>query len=221
VACDLGSYEAARPHLKEALNLSQAIGDREGEGVCLNNLGIMAHDLGHLRQSRDFLLQGLAICRKIGFRTTEGTILNELGLVDLDLGNFAKAIARFEQALALRLELGQGHYVVEDQAGLALASLATGEQSEAQFYIEQVLAYLEVDPDLSGAERPLQVYLVCYQVLRAGQDDRATLILERAYQLLQQRATKIADEDLQASLLCNVPAHREIVLQYEANRTPL
>jgi tetratricopeptide (TPR) repeat protein len=219
VACDLGSYELARPHLQRALHLYQAIGDRKGEAVCFNNLGIMAHDLGDHAQARDYLQRGLAICRAIGFRTGEGTILNELGLVAFDLGFFAKARASFDQAMTLRSELGQAHYVVEDQAGLALVSLAMGERAEARSYLEQVLAYLEGDPGLSGAERPLNVHLVCYKVLRALKDERATPVLERAYQLLREYAAKIVDEATRTSLLRNVPAHREIVLQYEAGKS--
>ena len=218
VGCDLGSYDVARPRLQQALRLYQEIGNREGEGVCFNNLGIMAHDLGDLAQARDYLQGGLAICREIGFRTVEGTILNELGLVAFDLGHYSEARANFDQAMALRLELGQAHYVVEDQAGLALTILAMGEEAEARFYLEQVLACLEGDPGLSGAERPLHVHLVCYQVLHAERDERAAPVLERAYRLLQERAAKIADEATRISLLNNVPTHREIVLQYEVSK---
>jgi predicted ATPase/class 3 adenylate cyclase len=215
VACDQGRYEVAMPHLQRALPLYQAIGNREGEAVCFNNLGIMAHDLADLAQAQEYLQKGLAICREIGFRTVEGTILNELGHVVFDLGNIAGARASFDQALALRLELDQAHYVVEDQAGLALVSLAIGEEAKARFFIEKVLAYLEVDPGLSGVERPLLVHLICFQVLHAGGDERATLVLGGAYRLLQERAAKIMDEATRNSLLNNVPAHREIVLQYE------
>ncbi len=148
VACDLGRYKQAKPHLEQALHLYQTIGDREGESVCFNNLGIMASDLGDHAQAQDYLQKGLTICREIGFRTTEGTILNELGLVAFNLGLFAEAYARFDQAMALRLELDQAHYIVEDRAGLAQAKMAMGDEAGATYFIEQVLAYLADDPNL-------------------------------------------------------------------------
>jgi predicted ATPase len=217
IACDIGHYAAAQPHLQKALQLYQDIGDREGAGVCLNNLGIMAHDLQDYHLARDYLLQGLAICRKIGFRTVEGTILNELGLVESDLGYLDRATASLQQAMDLRSELGQYYYVVEDQAGLALVNLLQDRLGEALAYIGEVLAYLENDPNLSGAERPLNVHMICYQVLSAAHDKQAAPVLERAYHLLQERASHIAEQTTRTAFLNQVPAHREIMLQYKAS----
>jgi hypothetical protein len=42
--------------------------------------------------------------------------------------------------------------------------------------------------------------------------------LTTAYQLLQEQAAEISDVDLRDSTLKNVPAHREIVREFEASQ---
>jgi hypothetical protein len=69
---------------------------------------------------------------------------------------------------------------------------------------------------LDGTYEPFRIRLTCYQVLRANEDARAEQVLGTAYQLLQERAAGIEDENLWHSFLEKVPAHRELV--HEAER---
>ena len=55
------------------------------------------------------------------------------------------------------------------------------------------------------------MYLSCYRVLSAGQDERARSLLHTAYHMLQERAGKLEDLALRRSFLNKVAAHREIV----------
>jgi len=49
---------------------------------------------------------------------------------------------------------------------------------------------------------------------------RAEMVLEEAYNMLQERAAKIDDEELRRSYLENVAAHREILCEWRsAKRT--
>jgi hypothetical protein len=77
------------------------------------------------------------------------------------------------------------------------------------------LDHQKVNPSLDGAEEPFWVFLSCFQILRAVKDQRAQAILETAYHQLQDRAAQLTDADLQRSFLENVPAHWEIVREYE------
>ncbi|MCP4536305.1 MAG: hypothetical protein GY832_04090 [Chloroflexi bacterium] len=58
--------------------------------------------------------------------------------------------------------------------------------------------------------------MTCYRVLRAGLDPRAETMLNTAHTLLQEQAAKITDPELCRSYLENVPAHREIVCEWQA-----
>ncbi len=67
---------------------------------------------------------------------------------------------------------------------------------------------------MNGTNEPLRIYLTCYRVLRANCDARVDEVLNTGYRLLQERAAKIDDEALRSSYLENVPAHREILAEF-------
>ena len=65
-------------------------------------------------------------------------------------------------------------------------------------------------PGLEGTNDPLWIYLTCYKVLKAIQDQRADNVLKRAQSLLREQASKIEDPDLNYSFLNNVETNRDI-----------
>jgi tetratricopeptide (TPR) repeat protein len=71
----LGQYERAIDHH----TLSREIGDRDGEGKSLANLGITYHSLGQYDHAIDNHKKALAIHRDIGDRRSEGEDLGSLG----------------------------------------------------------------------------------------------------------------------------------------------
>lgn len=95
-------------------------------------------------------------------------------------------------------------------AGLARVSLAQGNPAQARAHIEAILSYLETHT-LDRIYDTFQVYLTCYQVLKANRDSRAQDILATAHHLLLERAAKITDERVRRSFLENVLVHREIL----------
>ena len=100
--------------------------------------------------------------------------------------------------------------------GLSTIALAEGDQTQAQRHTAELLHGLEADQRVRFC-LGLGPHLVCYRVLRASGDPRASEILEQAYRLLQERAHKIEDEELRRSYLENVAANREIASEW-ANR---
>jgi hypothetical protein len=61
------------------------------------------------------------------------------------------------------------------------------------------------------------VALVCYRVLQAANDLRASQVLAEAYQQLLTLAATIDDDALRKSFLGNVVVNREIVAEYTAH----
>ena len=106
--------------------------------------------------------------------------------------------------------MGQHHMTTEPLAGLARVYLDQDNLNEAQANVEEILDYLK-SHTIEGTKEPFRIYLTCYQVLKANQDPRAEEILETMNKLLQERASKIDDEDLHNSYLENVAVHREII----------
>jgi hypothetical protein len=126
------------------------------------------------------------------------------------LGQFTEAAEAYQQALGLWQDAGQREKAMEPLAGLAWVSLAQGNQTPAKAYVEKVLHHLETGT-LDGTLEPFRIYLTCYRVLQANGDPRSRELLDTAYNLLQERAAKISDEDLRHSFLENMANHREIL----------
>jgi predicted ATPase len=215
VARSQGDYAAARSYYDRRLRICRAIGDRQGETIALANLSLVAHTLGDDQVARDHAQEMLRIAQGIGHRSNQGYALNNLGHALAGLNRLAEAAEIYRQAVALRHELGEHFLAVESLAGLARVSLVEGNLAEAQAQVEEILAYLDTG-SLEGTDEPLRIYLTCYDVLKAGRKPRAQEVLARAYDLLQQWANRIADEDLRRSLLKNVRVHRRIVDEYQA-----
>jgi tetratricopeptide (TPR) repeat protein len=163
--------------------------------------------------------QALALAQETGERYLQANVLTALGHCLEALGRLAEARAAYQEALSLRREMGHPHEATEAQAGLARVCLAGGDPVRATGHVEDILTYLE-SGTLEGTEHPLLVYLSCYRVLQAMDDPRARKVIDEAYQLLQDIATKITDEDLRHSFLQNVAAHREIASAHDRRDHP-
>jgi hypothetical protein len=122
----------------------------------------------------------------------------------VSLERLTEAVAAYEQAVALRHELKHPLLATEPLAGLAQIAFKQREMAQALAHVEEILNQIQTDPFLSGASEPFLVYLVCYQVLSAAADPRATTLLARAYRCCM-NASRIADEVLR-SFLENVAA---------------
>jgi hypothetical protein len=71
------------------------------------------------------------------------------------------------------------------------------------------------DHTLDGTYEPFRIYLTCVRVLQAHGDVRAAAVRRTAHSLLQERAAGIEDERLRRSFLENVPAHRDLIAEFE------
>jgi predicted ATPase len=213
ISRQLGDYSGARAYSEQALRVLREIGQRQREGLTLSNLGLLSHHLGDDEAAREYGQQALVAAQNLGDRDIQGHALTHLGHALTGLDHLAKAAEAYQQALDIRRELGQPHLATEPLAGLARVSVAQGDLTQAQAHVEEILAYLETGT-LGGTNEPFRVYLTCYRVLRANQAPRAQAVLNTAYNLLQERAAKISDEELRRSFLENVAAHRQIVSEF-------
>jgi adenylate cyclase len=209
----LGDYSKSRAFYQQSLQLFREIGDRQGESEGLYYLSLLCHQLGDDESAREHGQQALVIAQDLGDRSSQGYALTYLGHALAGLHHLPEAADAYQQALVLRQESDLHHLAMEPLAGLARVSLAQADLTQAQAYVEQILSYLDGNT-LYGTAEPLRVYLTCYQVLDAVGDPRARTILTTAYQLLQEQAAEIGDEDLRDSFLKNVPAHREILSEF-------
>jgi predicted ATPase/class 3 adenylate cyclase len=208
-------YAEAVKHFEQALHIARAIGDRQTEGSILSGLALVFHHLGDYEAVHKYSSQVVDIAREVGDRSTEGEALTHLGHALAGLGQLLEeATEAYWQGLTIRRGLGEENMAMETLAGLARVCLAQGDVVQAREHVDEVLCYLETG-SLDGTYEPFRVYLTCYRVLEADGDARAGEVLATAYDLLQERAAKIEDEEMRRSFLENVDAHRELVAAWK------
>jgi hypothetical protein len=106
------------------------------------------------------------------------------------------------------------HLAIEPTASLAQCALLQGDMSTALTITAGILEQFSRGLSLDGTEEPLRVSLICYQVLDAANDLRATHVLASAHVELQSRALKISNESRRESYLLRVPFHAMIINQF-------
>jgi tetratricopeptide (TPR) repeat protein len=208
-----GDYTTAKTYYGQALSTHHETSSRESEARVLNSMSLLFHHLDDDETACEYGQQALHIARELDLLLLQAAASTHIGHALAGLGQLTEAADAYRQALDLRRELDQLHLATEPLAGLARVSLTQADLVQAYTYVEEILGHLEKG-SLVGTEEPCQVYLTCYWVLKASRDPRASAILETAHCFLQERAAKIADQELRRSFLENVAAHREIVSEW-------
>ncbi|MFN2135599.1 MAG: ATP-binding protein [Candidatus Promineifilaceae bacterium] len=181
-----GDYATASTYFEQSLTICREVGDRRWEGICLINFGNVAYCQQKYRSAANYYDQGLAICLEIGDQYIAGIALNLLGMLALRQNRLEQAVSHLQQALSIHQELNQAHYLVEDWVGLAEVAFFDGDRSKSEEYLEQILAYLQENPTLVGAEMPMRAFHMTWELLVAlEQADQARRVLTLAVQLMQ------------------------------------
>lgn len=201
----LGDHGQAQEYIEQSLRISREIDAPFSECRALVALGMVGQCWGHYDQARRSLEEALRLSREIGARELECGALHCLGSLDMDLGNFMAAKTTHEEELAI------WERDMLSLAGLAGAALALGELDEAQALVAEILADLDAGESPDGFLKPLWVYLICYRVLEAAREPRASEILAAGYRLLMENADRTPDETMRCSYLEHVPWNREIM----------
>src|SRR6266516_264062 len=100
-----GNESEQQQFYERALLINREVGDRQGEGSTLNNLGRVFDDLGEHTKAKAVFEQALYIFRELGRLRGEGWTLNNLGKTCDALGEKEQARQYLEQALTIRREV--------------------------------------------------------------------------------------------------------------------
>jgi tetratricopeptide (TPR) repeat protein len=214
----LGDYTRAKQYYTQGMEIFDELGIRWYQGQNLAFQSLLYHHLGDNQTARQLSQQGLEIAREIGDRLAEGWLLNSLGHALASLGAFEQAAEAYQQALSIRQEQGDRQKAADSLAGLARLGLKQGNLASASQHVEEILR-IESQAGLAGTTEPLRVYLTCYRVLEACQDERAGELLKRTYAELEARKASIQDEALERSFMENVAANRELIAAYHARQS--
>ena len=151
--------------LGTALSAAREIGDRQGEGHALCNLGAAYADLGDVYKAIEYYEQNLAIAREIGERQGEGQALGGLGIAYNRLGERRKAIEYTEQSLTIAREIGDQRSEEQSLGQLGIIYKDLGEIRKAIGYYEQRLAIVRKIGDRRGEGNTLNNLGIVYAIL--------------------------------------------------------
>jgi len=210
----IGDYVQAHTIMEQALEKVRTFGYPTYTGTYLNvsvlillHLGDLELALERSRESLTLMSEGFVSSEYAFALTLHGHILSQLE-------QWEEAENIYLQAHDLRKRFEQVHFINEPLAGMARSALALGQREKVVDYIHPVISYLE-NTRLSGTFEPFLVYLTCYEVLLALDDQRAVPLLSDAYQYLQSRAMNLSDLADRRRFLEEVSVHRRIVMLWE------
>ena len=130
-----GYWRVGQRLLEWALAIHLEVGDRAGEAVTLNNLGLLVDHLGRTQEAARYYEQALAIFRELGAPTGEATTLHNLGT----LARPDQAARYYEQALAIRRAVGNRAGEAGSLNALGVLARQQGRPDKAAQYYKQAL----------------------------------------------------------------------------------
>jgi tetratricopeptide (TPR) repeat protein len=139
-----------------SLNAARRLGDREGEGDALNNLGGTLIKMRRHEEAVTACQDAAAIFRETGDRRGEGDALNNLGLALRGVRRLEESIAAHRDADAIFRETGDRHGDAEALTNLGAALRESGQPAEAVCAWQDAAAIFGETGDRRGQEIALQ-----------------------------------------------------------------
>ena len=101
----VGRYEEAVQANQKAVEIYQSIGDRLGEAMTWNNMGLARFDQGLYPQALDFFQKSLTIRQEIGDKEGIIKVLYNIGTLYEAQGQYPQSLEYYQQALAQAREV--------------------------------------------------------------------------------------------------------------------
>jgi DNA-binding winged helix-turn-helix (wHTH) protein/tetratricopeptide (TPR) repeat protein len=154
---DSGQTNEAAAACREAKQIYDDVGDRNGVGKELNNLAVLLYQQGNLLGAKQLWQEALANFREIGNDEGVGTTLMNIGAADYLQGNLAEADRKYHQALLKYRE-------AEDKDGEARTLGDLGQLLTEQGYLEAAKLRLQQALAITQAinDRSVSAYVLCY-----------------------------------------------------------
>ncbi|MGK7955338.1 MAG: tetratricopeptide repeat protein [Crocosphaera sp.] len=172
----------------QALDISRNIGDRQGEGDSLGNLGSVYQFLGQYQQAITYYEKALEIFREIGDRFGEGMALTDLGSAYRSVGKYQKAIFYHQQSLEISREIEDKLHERNTLGNLGNVYCSLGRYQEAITYHQQSLEISRETEDKFGEEKSVANLGNVYFYL--GRYQEAITYYQRSLEMLKEIGDK-------------------------------
>jgi tetratricopeptide (TPR) repeat protein len=153
-----GNIKAAQETLEEAQKRFRQVGDQNGLGASLTNLGGLYHAQGELVAATELYSEALEIFRKTSRKENEYAILNNLGGVLFESGEFREAKKDFELLLQGRQVSGGKSTLSYAKSNLAAALWVEGQLDESASLLKEALRNFRNIGDRAGIASALTGY---------------------------------------------------------------
>ncbi len=210
----MGSYEKARICYEQALQDAAEMDLAYDLAEINTRMVLLEHAVGENEKARQFGLEAAKTLSKLNDPPLLAKNLTSLGHVFTELGEFDSAAAAYGNAIQIRQKLGQTNLLMETMAGSAQLDFKRGQFDSALDKVNEVIRGLG-HQRWTSIEQPFRVYQTCFEVLENSEDPRATDIITKAHEELQQSAAAISDERLRDSFLHGVMEHRAVAYYYQ------
>ena len=221
---EFGDYDQSESYLKDALTLSAETGNQQLQAMSLDTMGLIAYYQGDPKTAITLYERAETILGLLDQKRDLGFVLTHYGYATIVLGDLDKAEIILNQALEFRRELGAAALAIDAMAGLAWIAKDKGRVEDAREITSEILSYI-AENSTSGIELPIQVYLICYQVLTEVAKlyppihAQAIEVLEAGHLLLNKRVEQLPDQDMQRRFLQNVPYNRDLQAAWAAENS--
>jgi CHAT domain-containing protein len=136
----LGDFPRAIDFVQRAMDIKQALGDKQEIGRSHNQFGLIYWELAAYPKAIDHLQQAIAIADEVADRELGAQARNNLGLVYDEMGDYRHSLEQYQHALesdrASHSEQGEA----DTLANIGGVHLLLGQHREALSYYQQALA---------------------------------------------------------------------------------
>ncbi len=183
----LGRFREGITAATEALDVTRRLGDRGGEAVCLDMLGLLHSCLGHLAQARRYLEQAVDLHEDLPDGRQRAYAWCNLSSVYAWFGRYEDAAAAAERAVFLcQGAEARGEEIIA-LTDLATARLGTGQHAAALVSLERALEL--GDESRMPENLALTFALAAEASERLGAAERATEYAAEALRMIQSKGT--------------------------------
>lgn len=198
IAYYLGKAHEALAHFEQAHHLFVEIGDRQGQGLALNNMGGATFKAGDYRGAQRYYTRSLELCQEIGDRLGQGRALNNLGITAIESGDHDQAERYYLQGLQICRSVGHRTFQVSVLDNLGNLAAFRFQYSKAHEYQRSAL---EIAREIGDRVNETMVLLnLGHTHLLAGDQTSALNYLEQAAALSANLGDRSTDTRIFISL---------------------
>ena len=152
-----GDYQNAIELYKKSLLINEEIGDKQGIGAVLNNIGTIYTEQGQGIIALGFFRKSLKIREEIGDKIGIGTCLLNIGIIYSDQGNQTSALAFYNKSLKIFQEINYKQGIASAHGNIGEIYHLLGKNSLALKYCQQSIQLHEEINDRQGIAYYLNV----------------------------------------------------------------